>query len=868
MKLKASPQQIYEASQEKSFNPVVSSHGFSDAQIMFLQGYPFKDDLSSGKALMGFNETNIDSFLRSHGHSINECYRSIFIREKLEYSATNPKKLRAALSKIDLEKYTEILFNEINEVKPNVIVPLDDIALGIIFPHIYSMRKPKGRMYWLDCYRGSILKLREDWQQKIGEENVVRVIPTLGPIHLINNYSARSYVGIDYKRIIENSNKRSPIIRPGTVWVAKTFDAFAGFIRRQIENKPKRLTFDIETYAGLITCISFCFDGNEAVTVPLNDPDIPSGELALLWGGVGKALELDIEKNNQNIKYDWTIEERMGFKVNNVRSDTMLKGNLLYAELPRGLDFWTSIYTDIPYYKDEGKEFNPRLHSRDRLYIYCGYDSLSAHIISNEMDKELEEEGLKDLYEDEVAPTILIYKDMDRVGLLVDQERKNKLLSKYAVLYESNVTTLRSIIGDEKYNPNSNPQVGKLIYEDLKFPIRVKTDEFGVSRYVCNKETLDDLIINHAEKNTAGKIGVEILNRQIVCRKIAKIIEYINTPLHPDGRFKGTSNIAGTENGRTSSGKSLDEILRPDRDIKNSKYTRRLGRSLQTITKHGFVVDEDVFDDIESRTIADDIRSMFIPSRNCFFIEGDGSGAEARVVFVLAEDWEGLVAMDQKPKIHAKTAALLFDLDAKDLTSSGPYVPGIGMSYYDLGKRVRHAGNYDLTPFRLAQMTHLPIAKTTELLNKFHDAAPLIRMIYHTGIINQIRKNRTLIMPNGRKRTFHGQINDKLFKEGYSCIPQGTVSDHTKFTMRRIKEALPSGAYFTKYRFLIENHDSLLSEVHKDLKDQYIETLAKYYHRPINFSNCSLSRDFELKIPIEIAVSDTTWLEMKEIILN
>ena len=71
MKLKASPQQIYEASQEKSFNPVVSSHGFSDAQIMFLQGYPFKDDLSSGKALMGFNETNIDSFLRSHHKRIH-----------------------------------------------------------------------------------------------------------------------------------------------------------------------------------------------------------------------------------------------------------------------------------------------------------------------------------------------------------------------------------------------------------------------------------------------------------------------------------------------------------------------------------------------------------------------------------------------------------------------------------------------------------------------------------------------------------------------------------------------------------------------------------------------------------------------------
>src|SRR6266850_2264713 len=865
MKLKATQKQLEELSQERSFNPVVSSHGFSDAQIMFLQGYPFKDDLTNGKALMGFNETSIDNFLRQNNESIHRCYRSIYIRERLEYSATNPKKLRIALNKIDLTKYDELLFNEINEVNPNVIVPLDDIALGAVFPYILSgIHKPKGRMYWLDCYRGSILSLREDWQQKL--KDIIRIIPTLGPIHLINNYTARSYVGLDYKRIVENSNKRSPIVRPGMVWVAKTYESFIAFIKRQLDKRPVRVTFDLESYAGIATCISFCFDANEAVTVPLLDSSIPNGELALLWGAVGKILESDIEKNNQNIKYDWTIEERMGFVVNNVRSDTMLKGNLLYAELPKGLDFWTSIFTNIPYYKDEGKEFDPKKHSRDRLYIYCGYDSLSAHQISIEQDKELEEEGLKSLYEDEVAPSILIYKDIDRVGLLVDQEAKNKLLLKYATLYDSNLSVMKGIIGDKNFNPNSNPQVGKLIYEDLKFPTRSKTDEYGNVRYICNKETLDDLIINHPDENKAGKIGIEILNRQIIARKLSKIIEYINTPLHPDGRFKGVFNMAGTENGRTSCGKSLDEELRPDKNIKNSKYTRRLGRSLQTITKHGFVTDEDLFDDLDSKIIAADIRKMFVPPHDYFLIEADGSGAEARVVFVLSEDWEGLVAMDQKPKIHAKTAALLWDMDANLITSEGPYIPKIGMTYYDSGKRIRHAGHYDMTSFRLAQMTHLSLDECGRLLNKFHENNPLIRMIYHSGMINQLRNKRVLRMPNGRKRVFFNQLSDKVFKEAFSCIPQGTVSDHTKFTMRRVKEALPADAYFSKYRFLIENHDSITAEVHKDIKNHYIETFAKAYERSINFSNCSLSRDFELIIPVEIMESNTNWYEMKRIL--
>jgi DNA polymerase I-like protein with 3'-5' exonuclease and polymerase domains len=865
MKLKApkTPQAIL----EKSFDPIVSSHGYSDAQIMFLQGFPLTDDVKNQKALTGFSETTLKYFLAENGESLNRCYRSIFIREKLDYSATNPKKLRLALEKIDLPKYEQILKNEIDEVKPNVIVPLDDIALGAVFPHIHSIHKPKGRKYWIDCYRGSILNLREDWQQYISreEENVVRVIPTIGPQMLYANYAARSYISLDYKRIIENSNKRSPIARPGVVWVAKTYEALLGFLTRQFQNSPKRLTFDIETYGGMISCISLCFDGKEACTVPMMDSTISLGEMSLLYKLLSQVMKNPIEKNNQNIKYDWTIKERHGFLVNNVHSDTMLKGALLYPELPRGLDFWTSIFTDIPYYKDEGKEYNPKLHSRDRLYIYCGYDSLAAHQIAEEMDKELEETGLKEFYDTEVGPSILIYKDMDRVGLLRDNTQQKKLLNKYSLLYASNLAILRGITGDKTLNPRSPAQVGKLVYEDLKYPARTKTDpETGITRYVTNKETLDDLLINIGETGKSGKIGYEILSRTIICRKLGKVIEYIETPIHPDGRFKGTSNICGAETGRSSSSKTIDEKLRADSEVKNSKHTKKLGRSLQTITKHGFHIDEDLFDDFEDKNIAADIRSMFVPSRNCVFIEGDGSGAEARVVFVLANDFDGLAAMDQKPKIHAKTAAMLFGLDANTITSKGPSLPKIGITYYDMGKRTRHAGNYDLMPFRLAQMTHLPLSETERLLRKFHDATPQIRSIFHAEIIAQLRMNRTLINPNGRRRTFFNQLNDKTFKEAYAHIPQGTVSDLTKFTMWRIREEMPDD-YFVNYRFLIENHDGILAEVHKDIKDKYIDVFRKKYERPINFNNCSLRRDFELTIPVEISVSETNWLEMQEI---
>ena len=54
----------------KSFKPVISARGYSDARIFFISGYPLNDDLMSGLALSGFQETAIESFLRPNKISV------------------------------------------------------------------------------------------------------------------------------------------------------------------------------------------------------------------------------------------------------------------------------------------------------------------------------------------------------------------------------------------------------------------------------------------------------------------------------------------------------------------------------------------------------------------------------------------------------------------------------------------------------------------------------------------------------------------------------------------------------------------------------------------------------------------------------
>lgn len=835
-------------------NPTVSSHGYGDAEIFFVSGYPLNADLISGYALSGHNENTLNSFLSDYKLNVKNTYRSLYIREKLNYSGVNVKKLKKALTEVDTTGYEQLLLNELKEVNPNVIVPLDDIALSVVFPHVNAITKPKNRKFWMYCYRGSVLPLRLDWQQHFNHP--IRIIPTFSPQILYNEHAARAFVSIDFKRIVENRYNQSPITEYGLRWVCKSANEFRRFIERALERQPSFLVFDVETYGGMLTCIGFSFDGWEGISIPLTAHKIPKSECILLWALVAKLLSHPIPKVNQNITYDWTILERHGFEVTNVIGDTMLAAGIIYPELPKGLDFLCSIYTDIAYYKDEGKEFDPKKQSFDKLYLYNAMDTIGAHVTYQKQLMELEESGTKTLYHEEIVPLIQIYKNINATGIRVDNERKQKLNEKYKAHFDSNLMILRQLIGDDKFNPMSPQQVGKLIYEELKFPKRTKTDpETGKFSYKTDKETLDDLIINHGKHNKTGELGVAILNRIIVSRKFGKIREYVNTPLHPDGRFRSTSNLCGTETGRSSFSKTIDEII--DFTAKTGK--RRLGRSLQTITKHGFHLDEDVFEDIDDKEIAKDLRSMFVPDRGYVFVEADGSQAEARHVAVLAEDYDLLASFDKKPKIHAKTAGLVFGIDPFIITKDEPKIPKIGIAYYDLGKRLRHAGHYKMQAGRLMQMTHLDYYFCHEALEKFHGFNPKIRSVFHFEVEAFLRRYHYLITPYGRRRDFFSRIDDNVYKEAIAYIPQSGVSDHTKFSIRRILAEL------SWVRFAAEQHDGLLAIVPKDQIIPYAMVTKRIMERPLNFRNCSLSRDFDLIVPAEISVGEDNWQEMKEI---
>jgi DNA polymerase I-like protein with 3'-5' exonuclease and polymerase domains len=244
------------------------------------------------------------------------------------------------------------------------------------------------------------------------------------------------------------------------------------------------------------------------------------------------------------------------------------------------------------------------------------------------------------------------------------------------------------------------------------------------------------------------------------------------------------------------------------------------------------------------------------------FVQADSSQAEARVVFLLANDEQALRDIDEHD-YHALTASWFFGGTESDYSKK---VLGYESPIRFAGKTLRHAGHLGAGKGRAATELNtqarkykIPISITQAVAEKalriFHAKQPRIQGVFQNGVVECLKKNRTLIAPVpwgfdieiGGRRTFFERFGDELFRMAFSYIPQRAVSDNTKAagirTLRIIEDI----------KIIMESHDALLFSFDDKYLDSYCPIIKQEMERPIDFSRCSLPRRM-LKIPCEIEI--------------
>lgn len=789
---------------------MIQGHGNINSPVMIIADGGAPECIASNYALTGYSEILL-SQIAGRNLSIKDTYRTLLVKEKINAGEYEDYKSL-------IPQYGPILVEEINTINPNLIIPMGEGIFSFL-TQLESIRK----------YRGSVLLSNPG----CGLRRQFKVLPILGPNPYLNKeFKLRWVSQIDFGKVPKYYGDESvPPDLTTNCWIAYTSSSLRNFLERAYSDDGL-LVFDIETFMGVPTCISFCFDGRESVTVPFGDFTIDRDQRILMIQLVARILASKIRKVNQNITYDWRIMARFGFVVNNVMGDTSLAASCLTPELEKNLGFLISIYTELPYHKDEGKQWDVNgMKDKKKFYLYCAKDSLGTWLVNEAQQKEIDEIGSRFVY-DSMVSLIPIYKSMEDTGICIDEQQRQFLLAKYTSKYNIEVLKIQKLTNSYA-NPQSPVQMGKLIFEELGF---VK------GRYV--KDTGEDSLkwlIAFGNSKRAPISGKQILQIIMNCRKLHKVIEALEVVPYPDGKWRATYNLGGAETGRSTSGSNKTEqmILRGEKKIELHK----MGHSFQNIGKHGFKIDGEEY--------GKDLRSMYVPPPGYVFVEVDLSQAEARVDAVLAGNYSILDVFDGPIGIHRLTGSWVYECDPLTIKKN--------TEEYLISKTARHAAERNIQGEGLVMMIQKDLKFCNGVLQRVHEKQPEIRDTFHRDIKNCIDATRVLKSPNGRSRQFLGRIDQHLYNEAISQLPQAIVSDQTKFSLIPTLKECPWA------QLLNEAHDGTLAQMPIGREMEYARVYQRNVETEIDFSTCSLERKYKLVIPSEVSMSTENWLSLKDV---
>lgn len=825
----------------KKYNPIhypkppyVPGIGLSGAKIALVGMAPGKDEEEKGVPFVGKTGRKLNELLEEAGIDREQCY------------LTNVSKYRPPLDDmkrldecgVDYEEQVQNLFKELQEVKPNIAIAFGEEALK-------ALTGRKG----ITKYRGSVLP------PIYGN---FKVLPTIHPSALLRQENpwerekklqakgiiTTEIVIVDLVKAKKESHTREFTTPERKLEIIKDAHALWKFLSSYSNREP---AIDIETFKCIPSCIAIAFTPWHSASIPLLPIPGCRGELRLtqseyiaIWRTLSQFLQReDIQFIGQNIKFD--IEKLISpakllhpYIRNKVVADTSMMAGTLYPELPRKLEFLTSIFTNEPFYKDERRSFNPKKDPYETLLFYNAKDAAVTKEIKNNLDKELSDlrrsdfvhrakvDGdtftLKDFYYDYINKLHDFYMDMESEGLNVDIRRRDELISNYRSRIETIHRENVELIGSE-YNARSyTKDIPRIVVELLHLPPRKGYGE----------EELVALLGNHTEH---GSKEETVLRNILKERQAFTNSKYLEASPDADNIMRSSWNPVGTKTGRSST-HDLGPPLRPFDD-----KPEKMGLPFQTLPKHG--------------PFAQAIRGIFIAPEGYVFLERDYSQAEARDSLLLADDAENLRLFDSCD-IHRLTASWIFGGNPNAKLEEPDYITE---DQRFIGKVVRHAGNYGMGKRRLmldANATALKFGinikiseqEAQKILDVFHKRTPRIRAVFQREVRDIVQKSRILWNPYGRIRQFFGFLKDE---EIFAQLPQSTIPDSLRLAGLRIRKRAPW------LRFCLELHDAFVWKVKEDKIDEALRITQEEMEMPIDHKYCSISRGC-LVIPTEAKV--------------
>jgi uracil-DNA glycosylase family 4 len=801
---------------------LVGAEGPLDAKIVLIGEAPGAEEEKQGKPFVGGSGQLLNQVLSGAGIDRSRCYVTNIMQVRppsnnfASFYEDSKRQNPSSLLLAGLER----LRGELSRLQPNVIVPLGAEPLRAV-TGLHSIEK----------WRGSILS------SPFG-----KVVSTYHPAAVLREYKLRPILQLDAKRVATQSVFADVRIPQHTFHVDPSFDKVISWLRAI--QKGQLISFDIETIGNLVRCLGIGISRHEAMCIPfmsspyrfrpgeignlLSDTPGSQSQMSSHWKEDEEYVilqELDrilsdpeIEKTAQNYPFDSTrLEKQFGLVVKGLRLDTLLGFHCCYAELPKGLDFLCSIYTDVPYYSD----YN--VAADLEVWKYNCYDCAVTFEIVEPIERDLRQMGLDEFYTNHVQPAMFALTRAENRGIRVDKEVKEKerveLLKE--VEYEhkkkkwAQVGTLTQEIRDlvkwQEFNPKSPKQMCELFYDRLGMNKQFNPKTKSLTADEKAREKLMRMHPEHLGLLTLIDTWME---------KITLINSFLSRELREDGRMYTHYNVAGTVTGRISSGKPLVD-------------TDEATTNLTNIPRGKF-------------------RRMFLADEGEFLIKADLKSAEWMVVCWACPVQRYIEKYRENPDwdIHRFAGSQVYSVPEEQITKEQ-------RSY---AKNGVYGGGYGMQPQRAASTWKVPIQVAAFVLDRWHKVTPEIKQLYWKKIQHAINSSRCIENMLGRKRMFFDRINyppselDQIYRDAYSHYPQSTVADIINRAFALMDHFFPE----SHCRLLLQVHDEIVGSCKREYVPQFVRLFKSFMEYPIVIPGAPTP----LTIQAEVTVGPN-WFEQK-----
>lgn len=405
----------------------------------------------------------------------------------------------------------------------------------------------------------------------------------------------------------------------------------------------------------------------------------------------------------------------------------------------------------------------------EALELMACYEAYACIAAKNQLLEQLEDHGMKKLYDEIEMPLVYVLADMEKEGVRAEKAE----LEAYGAQLTGRISELETSIYEkagETFNINSPKQLGVILFEKLQMPNGKKTK----TGYSTAADVLERLAPDYP-------IVSEILEYRQLTKLKSTYADGLALCIAPDGRIHSTFNQTITATGRISS---------TEPNLQNIPIRMELGRL---------------------------IRKVFVPKDGYVFIDADYSQIELRVLAHMSGDQNLIAAYQHAEDIHRITASQVFHTPLEDVT--------------DLQRRNAKAVNfgivYGISSFGLSQDLSITRKEAEGYIASYFETYPGIKIFLDRLVTDAKEKGYAETM-FGRRRPVPELASSNFMQRSFgeriamNSPIQGTAADIIKIAMIRVKQRLEREQL--KSKLILQVHDELLIEAAAD-EEEYVKTL-------------------------------------------